>query len=102
LLKIVFDLEDKKTAEFYQRLKDNLALNTQWPAPYLYKFIVPSSAEKVAAIEAVFKNQSAKISSRTSSKGSFTSVSVSLVIKNPEAVIANYRAVATIEGVISL
>jgi putative lipoic acid-binding regulatory protein len=63
---------------------------------------VPSSEEKVAAIIAVFKNQSAKISSRTSSKGAFTSVSVSLVIKNPEAVIANYRAVATIEGVISL
>ena len=101
--KIVFDLEDKKTTQFYKRLEDNLALNIQWPAPYLYKFIVPSSEEeKVAAIIAVFKNQSAKISSRTSSKGAFTSVSVSLVIKNPEAVIANYRAVATIEGVISL
>tara|TARA_B110000977_G_scaffold201532_1_gene296662 strand:+ start:846 stop:1154 length:309 start_codon:yes stop_codon:yes gene_type:complete len=102
LPKIVFDLEDKKTTQFYKRLEDNLALNIQWPAPYLYKFIVPSSEEKVAAIIAVFKNQSAKISSRTSSKGAFTSVSVSLVIKNPEAVIANYRAVATIEGVISL
>jgi len=63
---------------------------------------LPSDAEKVAAIETVFKNQSAKISSRVSSKGSFTSISVSLVVKNPEAVIANYRAVAQIEGVISL
>ena len=98
----MIDLEDKKTADFYKRLEDNLALNTQWPAPYLYKFIVPSDAEKVAAIEKVFKNQSAKISSRVSSKGSFTSISVSLVVKNPEAVIANYRAVAQIEGVISL
>ncbi|MDB4605292.1 DUF493 domain-containing protein [Flavobacteriaceae bacterium] len=95
-------MEDKKTADFYKRLEDNLALNTQWPAPYLYKFIVPSDAEKVAAIETVFKNQSAKISSRVSSKGSFTSISVSLVVKSPEAVIANYRAVAQIEGVISL
>ena len=98
----MIDLEDKKTADFYKRLEDNLALNTQWPAPYLYKFIVPSDAEKVAAIETVFKNQSAKISSRVSSKGSFTSISVSLVVKSPEAVIANYRAVAQIEGVISL
>ena len=98
----MIDLEDKKTADFYKRLEDNLALNTQWPAPYLYKFIVPSDAEKVAAIETVFKNQSAKISSRVSSKGSFMSISVSLVVKNPEAVIANYRAVAQIEGVISL
>ena len=98
----MIDLEDKKTADFYKRLEDNLALNTQWPAPYLYKFIVPSDAEKVAAIETVFENQSAKISSRVSSKGSFTSISVSLVVKSPEAVIANYRAVAQIEGVISL
>ena len=98
----MIDLEDKKTADFYKRLEDKLAVNTQWTAPYLYKFIVPSDAEKVAAIETVFKNQSAKISSRVSSKGSFTSISVSLVVKNPEAVIANYRAVAQIEGVISL
>jgi uncharacterized protein len=102
LPKILIDLEDKKTADFYKRLEDKLALNTQWPAPYLYKFIVPSDAEKVAAIESVFKNQSAKISSRVSSKGAFTSISVSLVVKNPKAVIANYRAVAQIEGVISL
>ena len=95
-------MEDKKTAEFYQRLKDNLALNTQWPAPYLYKFIVPSSAEKVAAIEAVFKNQSAKISSRTSSKGAFTSVSVSLVIKNPEAVKLSYPITSELNDKVGL
>lgn len=95
-------MEDQKTKEFYIRLEEKLALNTKWPAPYLYKFIVPSAPEKIAAITAVFKNQNAVISSRTSSKGSFTSVSVSLKMKSPEAVITNYRAVAAIEGVISL
>lgn len=95
-------MEDKKTTEFYKKLESDLALDTKWPAPYLYKFIVPSSQEKVVAIEAVFKGQNAKISTRTSSKGKFTSISVALTLENPKAVIANYRAVAKIEGVISL
>jgi len=95
-------LEDQKTQDFYKRLEGELALYTKWPASYLYKFIVPTAPEKVAAIETIFENKRAKISYRTSSKGSYTSVSVSLILESPKAVIENYKAVATIEGVISL
>jgi len=95
-------LDQEKTEAFYKSLEDKLALDSQWPAPYLYKFIVPTSQEKVAAIEAIFKQQKAKISKRSSSKGSFTSVSVKLILDSPKAVIKNYKAVAAVEGVISL
>ena len=95
-------MDQQKTDEFYKNLEDKLALDTKWPAPYLYKFIVPAVEEKVAAIETVFKNQKAEISKRTSSKGSFISVSVKLILENPKAVIENYKAVAAVEGVISL
>jgi putative lipoic acid-binding regulatory protein len=100
--KILFILEDQKTQDFYKRLEDELALYTKWPAPYLYKFIVPTTPEKVTAIETIFENQNAKISFKTSSKGSYTSVSISLTLESPKAVIENYKAAATIKGVISL
>lgn len=102
LSKIFFMLESKKSAEFYKNLEDKLALDTKWPAPYLYKFIVPTDPDKIAAIVTIFKDQKADISTRASSKGSFTSVSVKLILENPQAVVKNYKAVASVEGVISL
>ena len=95
-------LENNKTAAFYKSLEGKLALDTKWPAPYLYKFIVPTDPDKIASIETIFKNQKADISTRSSSKGSFTSVSIKLILDSPQAVIENYKAVANIEGVISL
>jgi hypothetical protein len=42
--------QDKKTTEFYERLKQQLIEDTTWPSPYLFKFIVPSKLEKIAEI----------------------------------------------------
>ena len=33
---------DKKTEEFYERLKEELRTTSSWPTLYLYKFIVLS------------------------------------------------------------
>jgi hypothetical protein len=42
---------DKKTEEFYDRLKVELDNSNTWPALYLFKFIVPSEADNVARVE---------------------------------------------------
>ncbi|PKA83984.1 hypothetical protein ATE92_2154 [Ulvibacter sp. MAR_2010_11] len=94
--------QDKNTKEFYERLKQQLTDDTLWPAPYLYKFIVPSDLEKIAEIEAIFDNMDAEIQTRDSSKGTYTSVSIKVKMKSPEAVIEKYLEVSNIEGVISL
>lgn len=94
--------QDKKTAEFYTRLKQQLSEDTSWPAPYLYKFIVPSDLEKIAEIEAIFDNSNAVIQTRDSSKGTYTSVSIKVKMASPEAVIEKYLEVSNVEGVISL
>lgn len=94
--------KDKKTAEFYERLLGQLRDDTTWPSPYLYKFIVPASLEKIAEIEAVFNNMEARIETRDSSKGNYTSVSVRVVMESPEAVVEKYQEVSKVEGVISL
>lgn len=93
---------DKKTEEFYIRLKDELANTSLWPAPYLYKFIVPSENHKIAQVEAAFNNMGAVIHTQQSKKGKYTSISINVDMKDPDAVIQKYQELATIEGIISL
>lgn len=89
--------------EFYKKLKVQLLETTEWPSEYLYKFILKSDVKKIAEIEVIFDNLGAVIKTIESKNGKYTSVSINVVMKNPEAVIAKYIEVtSTIEGVISL
>jgi len=94
--------QDKKTEDFYNRLREQLEGDTNWPSEYLYKFIVPASNEKIAEIEAVFNGMDAVIKTRDSSKGTYTSVSIKVTMDSPDAVIEKYLEVSKVEGVISL
>ncbi|MBD0849342.1 DUF493 family protein [Maribacter arenosus] len=88
--------------EFYSRLKIQLEESTQWPSLYLYKFIILTDAEKVKKVHTVFNNTGAVIESKLSKNGKYTSLSIQVNLKNPDAVIAKYKEVGKIEGVISL
>jgi putative lipoic acid-binding regulatory protein len=89
--------------EFYEKLKGQLYETTSWPAEYLYKFIIKTSIEKRAVLEAIFNNMGAVINTTESKNGKYTSVSVNLLMRNPDAVIEKYKEVAEkVEGVISL
>ncbi len=94
--------EENKSEAFYERLREQLKSDTNWPAPYLYKFIVPASNEKIAEIERIFDNLKATINTRESSKGTYTSVSIKVMMESPDAVIEKYLEVSKVEGVISL
>jgi len=93
---------DKKTTEFYIRLKDELNNTTQFPAPYLYKFIVPTDVQKIEKIEQKFNNLGAVIETHPSKNGKYTAVSINVVMPTADAIIEKYQEVATIEGIISL
>lgn len=94
--------ENSESQAFYERLKQQLKEDTSWPTPYMYKFIVPASLEKIAEIEAVFNDMDASIQTRDSSKGNYTSVSIKVTMKSPEAVVEKYLEVSKVDGVISL
>jgi putative lipoic acid-binding regulatory protein len=94
--------QNPETKAFYERLKQQLEDDTTWPSPYMFKFIVPASLEKIAEIEAVFNNLNADINTRDSSKGTYTSVSIKVTMESPEAVVEKYLEVSKVEGVISL
>ncbi|PKA99980.1 hypothetical protein B0O79_3704 [Flavobacteriaceae bacterium MAR_2009_75] len=95
-------MDQKNSEEFYTRLREQLAESTKWPSNYLYKFIVLSEPEKIAQIHKIFDNTGAVIESKQSKKGKYTSVSVTVNLKSPEEVIAKYKEVGQVEGVISL
>lgn len=93
----------KKTDEFYEKLKSQLYDTSSWPTEYLYKFIVLSKGTGIAAVEGLFNGLGAVINTKPSKNGKYTSVSINVRMKNPEAVIAKYKEVAeNVEGVISL
>lgn len=89
--------------EFYEKLKAQLYDTALWPSEYLYKFIVVSDKEKINQIEDLFDNLGAVIETKESKNGKYTSISINVSMKNPEAVIDKYKEVAEkVEGVISL
>jgi len=93
---------DKKTEDFYVRLKEELSNTSDWPSTYLYKFIIPSDNHKIAQVEAAFNNMGAVIKTQQSKTGKYTSISVNVYMENPQSVINKYQELSTIEGIISL
>ena len=89
--------------EFYKKLKEQLLETTNWPSEYLYKFIVKSDTNKIEQIEDLFNNTGAVINTIPSKTGKYTSVSINVIMKDPDAVISKYIEVTNnVEGVISL
>ncbi|MGB3144485.1 MAG: DUF493 family protein [Maribacter sp.] len=95
-------MDEQNPEEFYNKLKTQLQETSTWPSNYLYKFIVDSDDTKIQNIHKIFDNTGAVIESKKSKKGKYTSVSITVNLKNPDAVIEKYKAVGAIEGVISL
>lgn len=92
---------DKKTEEFYIRLKEELNNTSTWPSEYLYKFIVPTDAQKIEAVENAFDNMGAVIKTQQSKAGKYTSVSINVLMETPDSVVEKYLEVSSIEGIIS-
>ncbi len=93
---------DKKTEEFFDRLRTELEKSNSWPAIYLFKFIVPTDVEKIKQVDAAFDGMGAVIKTTQSKTGKFTSVSIDVQMQSPQAVIDKYIEVSTIDGIISL
>lgn len=89
--------------EFYNKLKIQLQDTALWPSEYLYKFIVKTENSQIKKVESLFDNMGAVINTTASKNGKYTSVSINVRMKNPDAVIEKYKEVAEkVEGVISL
>ncbi|WP_298479866.1 DUF493 family protein [uncultured Maribacter sp.] len=95
-------MDADKSKEFYDKLISQLYDTSSWPSTYLYKFIVLTDQEKIKTIHTIFDNTGAVIDSKKSKNGKYTSLSITVNMQNPEAVVAKYKEVTQVEGVISL
>lgn len=88
--------------EFYSRFSQNLKISQKWPGNYLFKFIIRDKETNKKDIQAVFKGMNANFSIKKSSKKNFTSLTITLIMEDPESVIRIYKEVSKFKGVISL
>ncbi len=92
----------KKQDEFYKKLKINLEETTEFPAEYMFKFIITSDKNKIKKINNIFNYIGAVISTKPSKTGKYKSLTILVMMKNADEIIKKYREVAEVEGVISL
>ena len=79
---------------FYNNLTQLLEETSKWPSEYLFKFIIKSDEGKIKIIESIFDNIGAVIKKKNSSNNNYTSISVNVIMDNPEAVIEKYKEVS--------
>lgn len=97
-----FKVMEEKREAFFKRLLAELKSDRDWPGEYLFKFIVPTDAGKVAEVEKSFNAMGAVINTKRSKNENYTSISVNVVMESAEQIIQKYKEVAHIEGIISL
>lgn len=84
----------------FDKLKIQLELQ-EWPNVYLFKFIVPHDSDKIARATALF-DDSADLNLRTSTKGTYVSISAKELMMNVDSIIEKYNRASEIEGLIAL
>lgn len=87
--------------DFYTNLKKKLEEQTEFPHLYMFKFIIPSSNDKLALIQALF-GEEAQVTTRQSSSNKFISITAKEMMLTADEIIAVYKKAEKIEGIISL
>ena len=84
----------------FSGLKKQLDL-LEWPGLYFFKFITPTKDELIKKIISHFDEKS-EVHLKASKNGTFTSISIKEIMFSSEDVIAIYKEIGQIKGVIIL
>lgn len=87
--------------DFLTRLESQLTQQGNWPAVYMFKFIIPDNTRNYAILRSLFGDES-KFTTRHSSKGNYLSVTVKEMMMEPSEIIERYKKAAIIDGIIAL
>lgn len=88
--------------KYIERVKRTLDETHDWPAVFMFKFIVPSSNEKIAEVEALFNAHTAEIRMKQSRNGKYTSITAREVMTDAHSVLECYDKASKIDGLIAL
>lgn len=87
--------------EHFEKLRDLLNEEDNWPILYMFKFIIPADNHKIALVEAKFSDE-AIISHKASSSGKYFSITVKEVMLDADSIIDKYKEMQGIEGLMAL
>ncbi len=85
-----------------ERVRKLLNEHHEWPALFMFKFVVPSDNEKIALVQSLFSSKTAEIRQRPSSKGNYTAITIREVMTSAQAVLDIYEEANKIDGLIAL
>lgn len=97
------DIDDsyKNEDEFYQKFKDRLADVQSFPSDYSFKFILPSDSDGITELKEIFGEDST-FDTKASSKGTYTSITITKKMTDAAAVVYYYRKCAHIKNIMML
>ena len=83
---------------WWNHFKQLLDEQNTWPAAYLFKFIVPKAG--MEELKAILDGH--EIDIKASTKGNYLSLTTRIQVESSEDVVAVYRSVGSVEGLIAL
>ena len=89
------------TDEQFNKLRELLNKENNWPMVYMFKFIIPADNQKIALVESKFSDE-AIILHKESTNGKYFSITIKEVMLNADSIISKYKEMDGIEGLIAL
>lgn len=88
-------------SEFYDKFKERLASVESFPGEYTFKFIVPTKSDAIIQLKDIF-GQDSNYSTKESSKGTYTSVTIKKHVTDAAAVVYYYKQCSPIKNIMML
>ena len=87
--------------EQYDKLRELLNKEDNWPILYMFKFIIPADNRKIALVESKFSDE-ATVTQKESSTGKYISITVKEVMLSADSIIEQYKEMEDIEGLMAI
>ncbi len=94
--------EEEKKVAFYDRLKEELDKNKEWPLKYMYKFIVPNKEENEQKVKSAFDGKKFEFHKNFSKSGKYLSLTFVTEENSSDDIINRYRSLESVEGLVAL
>ncbi len=85
----------------FNKLRELLNKENNWPSVYMFKFIIPADNQKIALVESKFSDE-AIILHKESANGKYFSITIKEVMFDAESIISKYKEMDGIEGLMAL
>jgi uncharacterized protein len=85
----------------FEKLREQLNKEKEWPMVYMFKFIIPAENRKIALVESKFSDE-ATITQKESTTGKYMSITIKEVMLDADSIINKYKEMEGIEGLMAL